>query len=165
MKKTFDGKIELSKILWAYQISWAYFLHWNSELWKQFHEEALALASTTPAPRFLPGPIPLKFQFDSEKLKEYERQLEKFSRKGVEFNRASPKVHDRGISKRKSSKTTSSSLNKISGDQLGAPSRPGNEERDHKKSYEVFHWKFYLEANRIQLFSMKPMVENRLFKI
>ena len=74
------------------------------------------MASTTPAPRFNPNPLPLKMQFDSEQLKEYERQLEKFSKKGFDFNRTSPKAQDRGVSKRKSSKMASSSLNKMAGD-------------------------------------------------
>ena len=74
--------------------------------------------------------MPLKFQFDCEKLKEYERQLEKFSRKGIEYNKASLKVQDRGVSKRKSNKMTSLSLNKITGDtvQMGGTSR-GNDDR------------------------------------
>ena len=102
-----------------------------SELWKQYHEEALALASTTPAPRFNPNPLPLKMQFDSEQLKEYERQLEKFSRKGVDLNRTSLKSQDRGVYKRKNSKTTSSSLNKIAEDNVtvGGGISCGNEGR------------------------------------
>ena len=125
MTKTFDGK----KIIGATVLT--RYPRLISELWKQFHEEALALASTTPAPRFNPNPLPLKFQFDSEQLKEYERQLEKFSRKGIDFNRTSPKSQDRGVSKRKSSKMTSSSLNKIAGDgvTIGGGVNCGNEGR------------------------------------